>query len=142
MRISRLMIGMTGLGALAAAALAAQGPRTFAYDPVPRWTEEPETEEVCKAIAAECGTKFPTGEIDANWGYAEHYDADGYLVGLKTTVSTGCKPLDEHMLLGHRRFRGAFSKDGHRCRAEDRDAERCGPPDQEGRDPGRHGVLK
>jgi len=112
MRISRLMIGMTGLGALAAAALAAQGPRTFAYDPVPRWTEEPETEEVCKAIAAECGTKFPTGEIDANWGYAEHYDADGYLVGLKTTVSTGCKPLDEHMLLGHRRFRGAFSKDG------------------------------
>lgn len=112
MRLSRPMIGIAGFAGLAAAGIAAQGSRPFAYDPVPRWTEDPETEEVCKAIAAECSAKFPNGEIDANWGYAEFYDADGYLVGLRTTVSTGCKPLDEHMLLSHRHFRGAFSKDG------------------------------
>ena len=112
MRLSRLLIGFAGLAGLAAAGIAAQGARPFAYDPVPRWAEDPETEELCKAIAAECAGKFPNGEIDVSWGYAEQYDADGYLVGLKSVASTGCKPLDEHLLLSHRHFRGAFSKGG------------------------------
>ena len=112
MRFSSLLMGVAALAGLAAAGIAAQGSRPFAYDPVPRWAEDPETEEVCKAVAAECAGKFPNGEIDASWGYAEYYDADGFLVALKTIASTGCKPLDEHMLLSHRHFRGAFSKDG------------------------------
>ena len=111
MRFSSKMFGMVAVTGLAAAAIAAQ-PRPFFYEPVPRWAEDPETEEVCKAVAAECAGKFPKGEIEANWGYAEYYDPDGYLVGLKTLASTGCKPLDEHLLLSHRQFRGAFSRNG------------------------------
>lgn len=111
MRSHKLAIGAVALAGLTAFA-AAQTARPFVYDPVPRWAEEPETEEVCKAIAAECAASFPNGEIEANWGYAELYDADGFLVGLRTMASTGCKPLDEHMLLSHRQFRGAFNQDG------------------------------
>ena len=111
MRKTGIWVG-TAMLALLAAGGAAQGTRPFAFDPVPRWAEDPETEEICKAIAAECSAKFPDGDIDANWGYAELYDADGYLVGLKSVASTGCKPLDEHMLLSHRRFRSAFSREG------------------------------
>ncbi len=111
MRLHKLVIGAAALAGLTAFA-AAQTARPFAYDPMPRWTEDPETEEVCRAIAAECSANFPDGEVEASWGYAELYDADGYLVGLKTLSSTGCKPLDEHMLLSHRQFRGAFSKGG------------------------------
>lgn len=112
MQLSRSMVAMAGLATLAAAGVAAQSSRPFTYDPIPRWAEDPDTDEVCKAVAAECAGKFPNGEIETSWGYAEQYDADGYLVGLKTTASTGCKPLDEHLLLSHRHFRGAFSKDG------------------------------
>ena len=98
--------------AAAAVGASAQAPHAFVFDPQPRWAEDPETEEVCKAIAAECSAKFPDGEIETSWGYAELYDADGYLVGLRTTTSTGCKPLDEHMLLSHRHFRTTFSEAG------------------------------
>jgi hypothetical protein len=34
------------------------------------------------------------------------------LVGLRSLASTGCKPLDEHLLLGQRHFRSVFSKEG------------------------------
>ena len=102
-----LAAGLAATGALAASG----GP--FAFDPVPRWTEEQETEIVCAAIRAECPGLLKDGEIDADWGYAEVYDADGRLVGLRSTRSTGCRPLDEHMLLGQRKFRTAFTdKDG------------------------------
>lgn len=98
--------------ALAAASVAAQRPTGFAFDPAPRWAEEQETETVCAAVEKECAGQLKDGSIDASWGYAELYDASGYLVGLRSTTSTGCKPLDEHMLLGHRHFRTIFSKDG------------------------------
>jgi hypothetical protein len=52
------------------------------------------------------------GQIDSEWGYAELYNADGYLVGLRSLKSTGCKPLDEHMLLSHRHFVTVFSENG------------------------------
>ncbi len=97
---------------LAAAAAAAQRPAGFQFDPVPRWTEEQETEAVCEAITRECGALLNEGSIEAAWGNAELYHAGGYLVGLRSEKSTGCKPLDEHMLLGHRHFRTVFSKDG------------------------------
>jgi hypothetical protein len=54
------------------------------------------------------------GGIDGELGYAELYDADGMLVGMKSLRSTGCKPLDEHLLLSHRRFRTMFSGEGKR----------------------------
>lgn len=95
-----------------AAAVAAQRPSQFQFEPMPRWAEEQETEAVCEAIAKECAGQMQEGAIEASWGYAELYDAGGYLVGLRSTKSTGCKPLDEHMLLGHRHFRTVFSKDG------------------------------
>lgn len=102
-------------GALIAAAAglgAAAPPATFEYSPQPRWTEDPETEVVCAAIRAECRGVLKDDSIDADWSYAEVYNVDGMLVGLKSTQSTGCKPLDEHMLLSHRHFRGMFSGEG------------------------------
>ncbi|HEX2804405.1 MAG TPA: hypothetical protein VHN55_10580 [Sphingomicrobium sp.] len=100
------------LAAMALAAMTADRPAGFSFDPQPRWAEEPETEAVCEAMIKECAGQFESGSIDAAWAYAELYDADGYLVGLRSTRSTGCKPLDEHMLLGHRHFVTVFSKDG------------------------------
>lgn len=91
---------------------AAQRPSGFFYDPQPRWAEDPETEALCEVIASECAGQIREGAIEANWGYAEYFNADGFLVGLKSVQSTGCKPLDEHMLLGHRHFATVFSKDG------------------------------
>ena len=108
------------LGRMAALALASAGlsamtadrPATFSYDPQPRWQQEPETEELCKAMQAECSGQLKDGQIDAQWGYAELYNADGYLVGMRSVKSTGCKPLDEDMLLSHQHFVTVFSKDG------------------------------
>ena len=108
----KLAVVLIAAAAFAAASVAAQRPAGFAFDPAPRWAEEQETETVCAAVEKECAGLLKDGSIDASWGYAELYDADGYLVGLRSTKSTACKPLDEHMLLGHRRFRTAFGKDG------------------------------
>lgn len=102
-------------GALAGAALAlgtAAAPASFDYDPKPRWADDPETEVVCAAIRAECRGILKNGAIDAEWRYAEYYDADGMLVGIHTLGSTGCTPLDEHLLLGHRHFRTTFREPG------------------------------
>jgi len=108
-----MKIGMAIAAAgLAGAAALAQSAAPFFYDPQPRWAEDPETEEVCAAIARECPGLLKAGEIETNWGYVELYDPDGFLAGLRSVKSTGCKPLDEHLLLGHRQFRGAFSKPG------------------------------
>jgi len=104
-------------GAVIAAALAlaggtaAQSP-SFDFSPRPRWAEDPDTEVVCAAVRAECSTKLKDGGIDAEWGYSEFYDADGMLVGVHSLQSTGCKPLDEHLLLSHRHFRTMFSQGG------------------------------
>jgi hypothetical protein len=103
---------LTGVAVAIAAGAAAQRPTAFAYDPKPRWAEDPETEAVCEAMAKECAGQLKDGGLEASWGYAEIYNADGYLVGLRSLKSTGCKPLDEHMLLGHRHFVTVFSKDG------------------------------
>ena len=97
---------------MALAGMTADRPATFNYDPQPRWQEEPETEELCRAMESECSGQLKDGQIDAEWSYAEYYNADGYLVGLRSLKSTGCKPLDENMLLSHRHFVTVFSKDG------------------------------
>lgn len=102
-------------GAFIAAALtlgAAAPPSSFDYSPQPRWAEDPDTEVVCEAIRKECPATLKDGSIDVDWSYAELYDADGMLVGLRQLKSTGCKPLDEHMLLGQRHFKTVFTKAG------------------------------
>lgn len=93
---------------LAMVMLAAQ----FAFTPVPRWPEDPETEVVCAAIRAECPAFAAAQTIETEVGYEELYDADGGLAGVRLTRSSGCAPLDEHVLLSHRKFRMVFHKDG------------------------------
>ena len=87
-------------------------PSSFAYDPKPRWAEDPDTDVVCEAVRAECKDVLKDGSIEADWGYAAIYDADGMLIGLRSLKSTGCKPLDEHLLLDHRHFLTVFTKPG------------------------------
>jgi|KBSMisStandDraft_5_1062788.scaffolds.fasta_scaffold269178_2 hypothetical protein len=104
-------------GAILAAVVALAGgaaaqTSTFDYAPTPRWTEDPETEVVCAAVRAECPAQLKDGEVEAEWGYDEYYDSDGMLVGIHSLKSTGCTPLDEHLLLSHRHFRTTFSQAG------------------------------
>lgn len=105
-------VGLTVIAVTALLLCAADRPAGFSYDPQPRWQEDPETEELCKAMAAECSGQMKDGQIDSDWSYAELYNADGYLVGLRSIQSTGCKPLDEHLLLSHRHFVSVFASDG------------------------------
>ena len=114
-------------GAIIAALVAVAGgaaaePNGFAFEPLPRWAEDPETDIVCEAVRAECAGVLKDGGIDAEWTYDEVYDADGVLVGLRSVTSTGCKPLDEHLLLSQRHFVKAFTSPGQpdldRIRAE------------------------
>jgi hypothetical protein len=102
-------------GALTAGLLALTGAAAasdFSYNPQPRWTEDPDTDVVCGAVRAECPALLKNGQIDAEWTYAELYNADGMLVGLKSLQSSGCKPLDEHLLLSHRHFATTFTEAG------------------------------
>lgn len=104
-------------GAIIAALVALAGgaaaqPSSFTYDPKPRWAEDPDTEVVCEAVRAECAGQLKDGAIDVDWSYAALYDADGMLVGLRSLKSTGCKALDEHLVLDHRHFLTVFTKPG------------------------------
>jgi len=102
-------------GALIAGLLALTGAAAapdFSFQPQPRWSEDPDTPVVCAAMRAECGAQLKDGQIDAEWRYAELYNADGMLIGLRSVQSSGCKPLDEHLLLSHRHFATTFSEPG------------------------------
>lgn len=98
------------------AALAADKQTPFAFSPQPRWQmgpdQEPETEQVCAAVRKECPGIKDVTDINVEFGYDQIFDADGQLVGLRMTKSTGCKPLDESMLLSRRKFKMAFHQDG------------------------------
>lgn len=97
-------------------ALAADKDTAFSFSPQPRWQmgpdQEPETEQVCAAVRKECPGIKDVADINVEFGYDQIYDADGQLVGLRMTKSTGCKPLDESMLLSQRKFKLTFHKDG------------------------------
>src|SRR5690348_3729130 len=80
---SLLVRGIIIAAAVSLAGGAAAQPSAFSYQPTPRWTEDPETEVVCAAIQRECAGMLKGGSIDAEWSYAELYDADGMLVGLQ-----------------------------------------------------------
>ena len=89
---------------------------SFSFSPVPRWStrplEEPETEEVCAAIRKECGNLPSVEDIQAAVTFDQLFDANGNLVGLHMTKSSGCAPLDESVLLSQRKFVFTFSKPG------------------------------
>lgn len=108
--MAKLLAALVALAALTATA--ADRPTIFTFDPKPRWDAEPETEEICRAVAAECAAMLKDGQIEAEWAYSEIYDADGYLVGIRSRGTSGCKALDEYLMLSHRDFRGAFSSEG------------------------------
>lgn len=98
--------------AVALAGGAAAQTSSFSFEPKPRWAEDPDTDVVCEAVRAECQGLLKDGAIDTDWSYAALDDADGMLVGIRSTKSTGCKPLDEHLLLDHRQFLTAFTEPG------------------------------
>jgi hypothetical protein len=85
----------------AGSAVAAQS-ADFFFSPVPRW-RAPNTEAVCAAVQRECPAMLRRGSINGELGYDALYDSRGMLRGLRVTRSTGCAPLDEHLLLGQRR---------------------------------------
>jgi hypothetical protein len=107
MRIRPHLAGLALAVASVTAVAAQQG--TFEFQPMPRWAEEQETETVCEAVRVECAGILKDGGIDADWGYAEVYNAELRLVGVRSVKSTGCKPLDEHLLLGQRSWVGKFA---------------------------------
>lgn len=97
------------IAALAAGAAAAPG---FLFEPQPRWAEDPDTDVVCEAVRAECAGLLKDGSIETEFGYVQLFDADGVLAGIRMAKSTGCKPLDEHLLLSERHFVGVFHHEG------------------------------
>lgn len=98
--------------ALSATALGAQATSTFLFDPVPRWQEEPELDEVCEVMRRECPAMARLTDIRTSMAYDEIFDVTGRLVGMRMTRSTGCRALDEAQLVGRREFRASFSREG------------------------------
>lgn len=97
---------LAGLAAGAAAAPA------FLFVPQPRWAEDPDTSVICEAVRAECAGLLKDDGIETEFGYVQLFDADGRLAGIRMAKSTGCKPLDEHLLLSERHFVDVFHHEG------------------------------
>ena len=106
----RCLATMALLGA--ASAVAAQNADSFLYSPTPRWKAEPDMDEVCVAVRRECPQLANLPEIAATLVVDELYDASGRLSGLRLERGTGCAPIDESFLLGHREFRDTFHREG------------------------------
>ena len=88
----------------------------FFYSPVPRWAYDPRqdhdfTEQVCPAIRREC-PGFQADDIQLTMAYDELFYANGRLAGIRLTKGSGCRPLDESVVLGQREFKGKFSEEG------------------------------
>ena len=111
----RTMLVAFGAVLAGSAAIAAES-APFQFTPVPRWqmdpNEEPETGQVCAAVKAECPGIRDVSAIKADFGFDALYDIDGMLAGMRVTRSTGCKPLDEYLLLSQRKFIMAFHTEG------------------------------
>ena len=88
----------------------------FFYSPVPRWAYDPKQdldfgEKVCPEIRREC-PGLDASDINVEVAYDELYYANGRLAGVRMTKGSGCRPLDEAIVLGNREFRGKFERDG------------------------------
>ena len=58
-RIAALIVAFFAL-----AAMTADRPATFSFDPQPRWQQDPETEQLCRAMESECSAQLKNGQID------------------------------------------------------------------------------
>lgn len=91
--------------------------RGFFYAPTPRWAFNPNqdlefTANVCPAIRQDCPGLDTSEMITVNAEFDELYDARGQLAGLRMVKGSGCRPLDEAILLGQREFRTKFHTPG------------------------------
>ncbi len=77
-------------------ALPEDGAGAFSYSPVPRWTGEPENDQVCKAVKKECAKIWKKKQEEFQIGYELMYDASGAISGMRITKSSECKPVDEY----------------------------------------------
>jgi hypothetical protein len=117
--LAAVALGAMLAGASAVAGAAArdwQAASGFFYDPVPRWTFNPErdldfSDEVCPAIRKDC-PQLQADEFQMSFAYDELYDVTGKLAGVRMIKGSGCRPLDEAIVLGQREFRAKFHKDG------------------------------
>lgn len=113
------LVGALALGigsALGAASFDWEGAPGFFYSPSARWAFNPEQDldfhaNACPAIRRECPT-LDSSDIKINAQFDELYDAHGRLSGLRMIKGSGCRPLDEAILLGQREFRTKFQKPG------------------------------
>ena len=88
----------------------------FFYSPTPRWAFDPKqdldfAEKVCPEIRREC-PGLDASDINVNVAYDELYYANGRLAGVRMTKGSGCRPLDEAIVLGDREFKAKFETDG------------------------------
>ena len=88
----------------------------FFYSPTPRWAFDPKqdldfAEKVCPEIRREC-PGLDASDINVNVAYDELYYANGRLAGVRMTTGSGCRPLDEAIVLGDREFKAKFETDG------------------------------
>jgi hypothetical protein len=67
----------------------------FAYSPTPRWTSEPDREQVCEAVRKECAKAWKGKQGNYEIGYDMIYAANGDVIGMRITQSSTCKPIDE-----------------------------------------------
>ncbi|MET0252359.1 MAG: hypothetical protein ABW203_09300 [Novosphingobium sp.] len=119
MRLGTILIGSAVLAGSTLAGAAAydwQGASGFFNAPAVRWPFDPKQDfefhdQACPAIKREC-PRLDAGDISLSVTYDELYDARGQLAGLRMIKGSGCRPLDEAILLGQREFRSHFHEDG------------------------------
>ena len=117
----RIWRGAAALGFLAGSALAGGAAYEwegagFFYSPAPRWAFDPKqdldfAEKVCPEIRREC-PDLDASDINVNVAYDELYYANGRLAGVRMTKGSGCRPLDEAIVLGDREFKAKFETEG------------------------------
>jgi hypothetical protein len=78
------------------AAMGEEVPPPFSYSPVPRWSAEPENDQVCEAVKKECAKAWKSKQSAFEMNYDLLYSATGDVTGIRITKSSACKPVDEY----------------------------------------------
>jgi hypothetical protein len=97
----------------AGTALAAQAGNDFLFSPIPRWPDEPELDAVCAAMRQECPGIVPrSGDVNGDVEFDELFDSTGRLRGIRVTNSSGCRALDEYVVVSMRHYTNAMHREG------------------------------
>lgn len=75
---------------------ASADPEPFAFSPLPRWTAEPENDQLCQAVKKECADIWKKRQEEFQIDYELLYDSNGAIVGMRIVKSSTCKPVDEY----------------------------------------------